>query len=1415
MGIDVLGPLRLDGGAIRLGSRDRVVLAALAMRPGEVVSAEVLAEAIWDDAPPPSWNKNLQSCIVRLRKMLGPEYIETSARGYRLAVPTDSLDSARFERLIGRGRELLGLGEPERAAYAVSQALLLWRGDPLTDLDDWDRSQPEIARLCELRLTAEELWLDASLRAGHHLQVLAEAQAMAGSAPLRERRWQLLALAQYQSGQQAEALQTLHQVRRMLVHEMGLDPSADLDAMEQAILRHDPSLLIVSSDGASTGVCPYRGLSSFDIDDADAYFGRERVVAACLTRIGSDHPLVLVGPSGSGKSSLVRAGVGAALRRDRRSVAVIIPGAHPMDALDDAVRKGPPDVLVVDQAENVFVQCGDAPARDAFLRRLAALAESSSVIVAMRADRMGDVSAHADFARMVERGLYVLTAMEDADLRAAIEQPARQAGLVVEAGLVDLLVRDVQGEPGALPLLSHALRETWLRREGRTLTVEGYEATGGIRGAVAQSAEDVYGRIEPSQRALLRDLMLRLVSPGAEGEAVRARVPRRLVAGDPERDALIELLVGSRLVTSDDGVIELAHEALARAWPRLRGWLEDDVDGQRILHHLGSTAAAWDVLDRPSSELYRGSRLTQALEWRDRPHPELTSVEVEFLDASAQLEHSEARAAAGRARLQTRLIRRLQALLAAGCVLLVLALVASLVAVGQKKQADANRQHAQAAESAAVAGQSGARALATDDVDVSMLLAATAVELDDTPQSRANLQAALAKRSQLLKSIPRDDSEVGGLEVSPDGRNLAVMDVLGTVSLYDTTSWQVLASYTPHAGPEPREKVGPLAFSPDGRYLAVGMPILAHRPVRLLDARTLKPLDVRFPGVVDTEKVRDRALDLAFSRDGRTLAATCHEVAHHHFWDVVRSALVVWRFGAPRRPSLIVRRDLPGRTYQRNDRPLVALAPDASRVFVSQPFSGFALPSGRRIFKTNLDEYEMEVSPNGRLVALANGPDILIADARTGLELRTLHGQSEDVTALQFGHRGSVLASSGFDQNAIVWNADTGAVRERLALSRGSHRGLAFSPDDGTLYTAGSDGSLRVWDLAGDRRYIRQVVPPGEFGFGWEIPSPDGRLAVHATTTGTYLLDVTNGHKTPFGRQQYNSASWTSDGRRLALLWGGLVQVWDPRGPTLLRSNRGFELRSDGMDIGYTADDERLLVAGDSGSVSLLDAETLRPAGVAASLGKGACCVAGIGDSRAFALTGGATNPRSLSFEWGIPYSDWSIVDVDTGRLAGHGELGFGGSAAGVSPDGKFAAIGGDHGEMTLLDLETDRSIGQVVRSTHSRGVAFVRWSGGGTAYASAGYDGSVALWDGATGTLVGRFQSPEHVPTNVAFAPDGHTLVVVTYTDAVYVWDTAVDHMIDFACGDAGRNLTLAEWADEFGDRPYIATCPQFPSRV
>jgi DNA-binding SARP family transcriptional activator len=253
----VLGPLTVDGNGSGLPPREQVVLAALTVRRGEVVTAETLADAWWGERVPATWTKAL-GCVVQLRKVLGAAVIETRPHGYCLVVPADEVDACRFERLVARAREQMALGEPDRAAYVVDEALRLWRGQALVDLDRWEPGRVEATRLEQLRLDAEELRLDAMTQAGRSRAVLAEAQTRVSEQPLREHRWTLLALAQYQAGRQGDALRTLYGARRVLAEELGLDPGPDLVALEEAILRQDPSL-VADQMPEPSATCPYMG----------------------------------------------------------------------------------------------------------------------------------------------------------------------------------------------------------------------------------------------------------------------------------------------------------------------------------------------------------------------------------------------------------------------------------------------------------------------------------------------------------------------------------------------------------------------------------------------------------------------------------------------------------------------------------------------------------------------------------------------------------------------------------------------------------------------------------------------------------------------------------------------------------------------------------------------------------------------------------------------------------------------------------------------------------------------------------------------------------------------------------------------------------------------------------------------------
>ena len=972
--VSVLGPLTTESVDGALGPRDRVVLSALALECREVVGGARLADALWGDEVPASWNKVVQGCVVRLRRALGSATIETHPLGYRLTLTDDDLDTRRFEHQLSRARELLALGESERSMYAADEALALWRGQPFIDVDHWEPAQVEAHRLSELHLDAEELRIDAALRSGRHREVLASARACVEAAPTRERRWELLALAQYRAGQQGDALRTLREARAVLVREVGVDPGPELVALEQAILQQDERLAPPEVPAEMSGSCPWPGLPAYGVDDAEEFFGRDAEVTACVERLTSSNIVVVVGPSGSGKSSLVRAGVSAALRRNGRRVVVVTPGAHPVDALTALPANGERPVLVVDQCEEAIVSCSDLDERDAFFEALIAHAAHAPLVIALRADHVGDFSAHDDIARLVERGLFLLGPMSEANLRAAIEGPARRAALLLEPGLVDLVVRDVVHEPGALPLMSHALRQTWAGRQGRTLTVAAYRETGGIRGAVAQSAEAVYENIDVSERPKLRELLLRLVSPVENGEPTRARVPRHSFAEDANYAALVERLVAARLLTSDGDAVELAHEALARAWPRLKDWLDEDVDGLRVLRHVTAAANGWDALGRPDTELYRGVRLAQAVAWREQTHPQLTAVERTFLDRSVEVEAADLLVAQAQITHQRRTVRRLRRLVVGVAVFAAIAIVASLVAFNQRNRADDESR-------VAAARRLSAEALVARPHDRALLLAVEAVRLWDSDETRGNLLTTIGRSPHVAGVVRGRGQRLLDIELQPAGTTAAVADGAGAVTLYDMTT---------------RREVGALAregsfiqapaFSPDGDVVAVSRQLNSCRfgrscetGIDVFGTADLQPHNVSYQGFGSV------AADLEYSPDGTMLAA-----APHFAWAPGTENIAIWRVDQPDAP--VRRLTLPNVGVDLRETPdsgppgWLAFSPDGTQLYASGagPTTVFDVATGQ-VIRSFDGLGAMALSPDGRTLAIATPEtSVQLVDTATG-----------------------------------------------------------------------------------------------------------------------------------------------------------------------------------------------------------------------------------------------------------------------------------------------------------------------------------------------------------------------------------------------------------------------------------------------
>ena len=418
-------------------------------------------------------------------------------------------------------------------------------------------------------------------------------------------------------------------------------------------------------DAPGLGICPYKGLNYFDETDADLFVGREALAARLVERLlaltvkretGGERSLAIVGASGSGKSSLVRAGLVPALRWHPASanwpIHILTPTAHPLESLamslagtsgsmaaaaamiDDLAREprslglivkrtlkstyGPHTLLlVVDQFEELFALCHSEEERTAFLDNLLTAAGETDgpllAVITLRADFYAHCANYPRLRQALASQQEYIGAMSAEELRRAIEEPARRGRWEFEEGLVDLLLHEVGSEPGALPLLSHALFETWQRRRGRTMTLSGYAASGGVRGAIAETAEAVVAdRFNQEQQAIARRIFLRLTELGDEPATgdTRRRVTFSELILKPEEtsatQAVLKELADARLIITHEDSAEVAHEALIREWPTLRGWLEDNREGLRLHRHLTAAAQEWLDAGRERDGLYRG-----------------------------------------------------------------------------------------------------------------------------------------------------------------------------------------------------------------------------------------------------------------------------------------------------------------------------------------------------------------------------------------------------------------------------------------------------------------------------------------------------------------------------------------------------------------------------------------------------------------------------------------------------------------------------------------------------------------------------------------------------------------------------------------------------------------------------------------
>ena len=1153
-------------------------------------------------------------------------------------------------------------------------------------------------------------------------------------------------------------------------------------------------------------VCPFKGLAFFDRADAEYFCGRERLTADLLARLVESPLAGIIGSSGVGKSSLLRAGVlpqlsaGSLPGSERWRQVLLRPGTHPGAELSRALggeapgralgRLAPGEriVIAVNQLEELFTLCEQESERAAFAGQLAAAAcdaeRRALVVVVLRADFYGRLASYPQLAALVSASHLLVGPMDRSELARAIEQPAARAGLEAERPLVEALVADVADEPGGLPLLSTTLLQLWRSRDGRVLSYGSYRASGGVRGAVARLAEDAYHQLGEDEQPIARGLMLRLAS-GEDGTLARRRVPfgelERITGAGP----VLAKLIGARLLTVSDGEVELSHEALLREWPRYRTWLDEDRIGRRLHAHLTRAASDWDERNRDRGELYRGARLASALDWAAGHTGELNPAEQEFLGASRAAADRELREQRERADREAQARRRLRAVLACVFALLLLSAVVGAVALQQRGQARAAQRSAEAAQHSAEARRLGALALSEPDLDRSLLLAAAAVRTDPSLETKGDLLSALLRSPHALAQV-RGDGHLQDLALSPDGRVFAAGDNDGRVILWDARTMRRIG--TPlHAG----DWAGWEAFSPDSRRLAVEAGADSGAQVVVFDLATRRVLLTLPAPAGDTGPGK-----LAWTRDGRIVAVGTG-IGRLIFYDAAtgrkKGRVGVPGAGASRNVN----------AYPAGDK-VLAIAEGTRDAALVDPRTAHII---RRMLLP-VPGSSAGVSRDGRSVAIgdANG-DVVIDDVKTGRVLRRNGAHASTVTNLVFAPDGRTAASLSDDQKVMVWDVKTGKLLLTLEGHTGEILGGAFAPDGRTLYTDGLDSSVIKWDVSGGRSFgvttpgfQRIQVKPGLSGWGYYVGwSADRRRAVLGYESGLIAtIDTATGRLVARDKpiKKISDLALSPDGRFAYIVsTDGTLRRWDVAARrfdkvTTLGTPQPEGTVPEGM-VSVSPDGRTLAVSTQLyDGVYVVNASTFRR--IAGPVGSGFTGVSAFspnGQMLALAPSNNGPGLALLDMPSGrVRWENWSLTDALS--------LGF-------SPDGRRIVAGTSEGTIATFDTQSGRRLAGP-RVAHPEFVHAVAFAPDGRIILSGGDDGTVRLWDAAgLRPLGGPLRVSDNAGAFATFSADGASILALDVTSRITTWDATIGKWLARACSIAGRRDFTPEERTVFSITP------------
>ncbi|UCC89741.1 MAG: protein kinase [Anaerolineales bacterium] len=1211
---------------------------------------------------------------------------------------------------------------------------------------------------------------------------------------------------------------------------------------------------------------PFKGLRAFGETDAADFFGRDTLIQALLSRLSeSSDPatgsgrelsrfLAVVGPSGSGKSSVVKAGLIPILRQgglpgsEKWFIVEMMPGSQPLEELEAALLRvaiNPPDsllaqlredergllravrrilpaaetgtelVLVIDQFEEVFTQCDDEAVRVHFLDSLVtAILDPRCrlwVIITLRADFIDRPLQYIDFGELVQRRTEFVLPLTPDELEAAITRPAERVGLNLEPGLAGAIIRDLGDQPGTLPLLQYTLTELFERRVGNALTLGAYQASGGVRGALASRADELYTSLDEAGQAATRQIFPRLItlgeviSDGLPAPDTRRRVLRSelssLVTGQPPfddestpngqgqvanhqrqmtMDAVIDKFGRHRLLTFDrDPVtrgptVEVAHEALIREWARLRQWLDADREFLFWQQRLRAGLHQWQTSDYDEGALLRGAPLAEAENWLNRRRSDLNQTEREFIQASLTLRERESaeREAQLRRELETakkltetekRAARRLRWLAVGLAVFLLVAASLTIFAFNQRAEAEANQSEAESnlalSESQRLAAEANTIMQSDGNVELAALLSLRAMHTAYTPQADMALQQA-SKGDYGRRLFVGHTDDVNGLAFSPDGRLALSGSLDQTAKLWDVQTGQLLHTLSGHTG-----MIWDVAFSPDGR---VALTSSEDGTARLWDVQTGRLLRTLTDDMGDVTEV-------AFSADGRV-------VLTGHWKGIVR----LWN--AETGQEMHVLKDVEGVMG-------IALSPDDQFVLTANSLTGevrlWEVKTGqevRRLTGATAGVNSVAFTPDGRYVLGGDWDGGLRAwDLhQANAEPRLFAGHTNQIREVKVSPDGHYVLSASLDGTVRLWDLQTGAEVRRFVSVTDIHS-VAFSPNGETFLLGDGNGAIRLWDIQPppDPRTFSghtNTVTAAKF-------SPDGRTLLTGSTDETARLwDVATGRELHvlMGHTDWVISVAISPDGHYALTSGiadNTARLWDIETGQEMHV---FKHPAPVFGVAFSPDDRYILTGGDDKVAHLWNIKTgqeirtfEQPPNIFS--------VAFLPNSR-YLLTGSGYDGSAR------------LWNTETGQEVRKfpGYAGFVNGLS-VSPDGQYILTAAAENSAQLWEVETGRPLN---RFSGENGVfspdgKYILTGGLKTAY----------LWDRATGRQLRAFGVTNSL-WGVAFSPDSQFVLIFGSDKIARLWDIDYQPLIDSVCARVLRDFTDKERA-QYGIDDKEPTCP------